>query len=253
MAKKKFKLGFKVELDSPVAIFFSAACIVIFLLDYFILKGKISQALTCSPTTSAGTLPFEASNPLSYLRIIFYTFGFENPATLVISLIFIMLLGPATEAQYGSVIVGIMMGVSAIFSGVLNACFCPSPLRGASSIIFMLIFLNSFMSFTKKKIPLSFIFVIVLFVAKEIIEKWGSENGEILKILICIAGGLCGSLLAFLTSPKARAEKKYNKAANEIDSQSPRFLEKKFGRKKEKSKAQNDDEDDSTVIGTLKF
>lgn len=250
MAKKKFKFGFKINLDSPVAIFFAAACIVIFIFDYFILKGKISQSLTSAPTASAGVLPFEVSNPLSYLRIVFYAFGFSSPSSLITSLIFIMLLGPAIEEQYGSVIIGIMMGVSAIFSGVLNACFCTTSLRGASSIIFMLIFLNSFMSFTKKKIPLSFILVIILFIAKEFIEKSGNTANGIIEILICMAGGLCGSLLAFLTSPKARAEKKYNKAANEIDSQSPRFA-------KRKSEKQNEDsslsDDDTTVIGTLKF
>ena len=260
MAKKKFKFGLKVNLDSPVAIFFTGICILCFILDYFILKGKLTASLTSSPTNALGALPFEIKNPLSYLRIFFYAFGFESPAALITNLIFIMLLGPAIEERYGSIVIGIMMGVSVIFSGVLNSCFCSTSLKGCSSIIFMLIFLNSFMSITKKKIPLSFIFVIVLYIIKELLEKsfqltaaeqtqTVEKSFEIIRILICIAGGLCGSLLAFLTSPKARAEKKYNKAANEIDSQSPRFSNKTYRKKNNDS----DDDDDTTVVGTLRF
>ena len=157
MAKKKFKLGLKINLDSPVAVFFTGICILLFILDYFALKGKISGARTLSPTNAAGATPFKVNEPLSYLRIFFYAFGFDSPVTLITNLIFLMLLGPAIEERYGSIVVGIMMGVSIIFSGVLNACFCTTSLRGFSSIVFMLIFLNSFMSITRKKLPVSFI------------------------------------------------------------------------------------------------
>lgn len=251
MAKKKFKLGLKINLDSPVAIFFTGICLILFILDYFALKGKISSVLTLSPTNASGELPFIANNPVSYLRIVFYAFGFKTPVTLITNLLFLMLLGPAIEERYGSVVIGIMMGVSVIFSGVLNACFCTTSLHSFSCIIFMLIFLNSFMSITKKKIPVSFILIVLLYITKEILEKTGENGFGIIQILICIAGGLCGSLLAFLTSPKARAEKKYNKAANEIDSQSPRFSNKSYSRKKDDS--DDDGDDDTTVIGTLKF
>ena len=115
----------------------------------------------------------------------------------------------------------------------------------------MLIFLNSFMSFSKKKIPLSFLAVFVLFILREVFEK--NPDG-IVGIIICIAGGLCGSLFAFLTSPKARAQKKIKgtelsgdeKEAflEELDSQSPR---------NKKNKRKNDDDDDTTVVGTLTF
>ena len=87
------------------------------------------------------------------------------------------------------------------------------------------------------------------------------EENETVGIIICIAGGLCGSLFAFLTSPKARAAKKAEsdkgsgllskaeKAAylEELDSQSPRN-KKPAGRNSKKN-----DDDDSTLVGTLKF
>ena len=265
MAKKKIKFPYKVILDAPVPVFFVLICTVFFLIDTFLLKNNNNLNLTSSPTTAGGSLPFLISQPLSYLRLFLYVFGFSSPQMLVTDLIFIMLLGPAIEERYGSIVIAIMMAVSALFSGVLNACFCKTSLRGASCIIFMLIFLNSFMSLSKKKIPLSFIFVVVLYVIREVFEKTaggvGGAGGAV-AILICIAGGLCGSLFAFLTSPKARAEKKAS-AKNErealleeIDSQSPRFQQKSlFGKKRKNDDDDGDDDsdDDSTIVGTLKF
>lgn len=265
MAKKKIKFPYKVILDAPVPVFFVVICTLFYLIDLLLIKNNNSLNLTSSPTTAGGALPFLISQPLSYLRLFLYVFGFSSPQLLVTDLIFIMLLGPAIEERYGSVVIAIMMAVSALFSGVLNACFCKTSLRGASCIIFMLIFLNSFMSLSKKKIPLSFIFVVVLYVIREVFEKTaggvGGAGGAV-AILICIAGGLCGSLFAFLTSPKARAEKK-SSAKNErealleeIDSQSPRFQKKSlFGKKRKNDDDDGDDnnDDDSTVVGTLKF
>ena len=258
MAKKKIKFPYKVILDAPVPVFFVLICTVFFLIDTFLLKKNNTLNLTSSPTTTGGSLPFLISQPLSYLRLFLYVFGFSSPQMLVTDLIFIMLLGPAIEERYGSIVIAIMMAVSALFSGVLNACFCKTSLRGASCIIFMLIFLNSFMSLSKKKIPLSFIFVVVLYVIREVFEKTaggvGGAGGAV-AILICIAGGLCGSLFAFLTSPKARAEKKSSALIEEIDSQSPRFQKKSlFGKKRKNDDDDGDDsDDDSTIVGTLKF
>lgn len=280
MAKKKFKFPYKIFLDAPVPIFFVVISALVFIIDYFLLKNKSSLLLTSSPTAQGGALPFVISQPLSYARLFLYVFGAASPQLFITDLIFIMLLGPAIEERYGSVVIGIMMAVSALFSGVLNACFCSTCLRGASCIIFMLIFLNSFMTLSKKKIPISFVFVLILYIVLEFFKKSsgaaggpgaagsvasaagaaGSVAGGAVSILICMAGGLCGSLFAFLTSPKARAEKKAEKSGGgllnkasaerdayieELDSQSPR-------NKKSRAKSEDDD-DDTTVVGTLKF
>ena len=162
------------------------------------------------------------------------------------------------EERYGSVIIGTMLFVSALFSGVLNACFCTDSLIGAVPVVCMMIFLNAFMSFSKKAFPLSFAAVIVLFVFLEVFSGAGA-----VKIIICIAGGLCGSLFAFLTSPKVKATKKESsggqtskrsggllsraeKAAyvEELDRNSPR---------NKNNRDSLDDDDETTVVGTLKF
>ena len=247
MAKKKFKLN--IAFDAPVTLIFSVVCISLFLLNTFAFKGSLTEKLLASPTTVTGERGFIPSSPLSYFRLIFYVFGATSFSTLITQLIFVLLLGPSMEERYGSLVIGIMIGVSALFSGVLNACFCNRSLIGTLPVLFMLIFLNSFMSFSKKKVPLSFLAVFILFIVREISEK--NPNGFV-GIIICIAGGLCGSLFAFLASPKVRAEKKKTRGTDlsekeayleELDSQSPR----------NKKNNRRDNDDDTTVVGTLKF
>ena len=109
------------------------------------------------------------------------------------------------------------------------------------------------MSFSKKKFPMSFIMVFGMFVAVEVLKNGTSG---IISVLINIAGGLCGSLVAFLTSPKARAETKYNKKVQEIDNNSPRFKKettKESKKKNDDKTVVSDTNSDETVVGTLKF
>lgn len=262
MAKKKFKIDLKVAYDAPVTLTFVIVSAIIFLLNILLAKsGKAGglQSLLASPTSQAGVLPFIVKQPLSYLRLLFYIFGAMagGASLLFTNLILIMLLGPAMEERYGSVIIGIMIFVSALFAGVLNACFCETSLVGAVPLVSMMIFLNAFMSFSKKKFPLSFAAVMVLFVLLQIFSGAGA-----VQIIICIAGGLCGSLFAFLTSPKMKAEKKATKSEGGADGSGRRGgllsraekaayaeeLDRNSPRNKKPS-----DEDDTTVVGTLKF
>ncbi|MCR5188311.1 MAG: rhomboid family intramembrane serine protease [Treponema sp.] len=260
MAKKKFKLNFKVVMDCPVTVGFVLVSLILCLLDLLAFKGSLSQSILRSPTSAKGDLAFILSSPLSYFRLVLYAFGAANWTALLANLLFLLLLGPAMEERYGSVVIGIMVFVASLFSGVLNAAFSTVSLRGCAPVVFMMVFLNAFMSLSKKKIPLSFLLIFALLISYEIIDK---TSGNVIGIIICIAGGLCGSLFAFLTSPKARAAKKAEsdkgsgllskaeKAAylEELDSQSPRN-KKPAGRN---SKKNDDDDDDTTVVGTLKF
>ena len=258
MAMKKIKLNF--VFDAPVTISFCLISVILFAVNQFAFKGSLDGRILSSPTTLAGPVPFIVSNPASYFRLFLYAFSAQDWILLFTNLMFLLMLGPSQEERYGSVVIGIMMGVSIIFSGVLNACFCETSLKGCNCVIFMMIFLNSFMSFSKKKIPSSFVIIFIFYIVKEILQVSDKRLSGIVGLIICIAGGLCGSLFAFLTSPKARAEKKSEKNAKntapmtmeektafleELDSQSPRNRAKKSKK--------SDSDDDTTVIGTIKF
>ena len=266
MAKKKFHLNIKVAYDAPVTLTFVFICVIIFLLNIFFVKSGKNLGLEkifASPTSQAGVLPFIPTVSLSYVRLLLYIFGSSGAgdiasggaSVLFTNLILIMLLGPAMEERYGSVIIGIMMFVSALFSGVLNACFCETSLIGAVPVVSMMIFLNAFMSFSKKKFPLSFAAVMILFVVLQIFDGAGA-----IRIIICIAGGLCGSLFAFLTSPKMKAEKKtYSSAADNTKKRGGllnRAEKIAYAEELDRNSPRNkkpDDDDETTVVGTLKF
>jgi len=257
MAKKKFKLGFKIVNDGVASVSVALISIIFFVCNTFIFKGKLTSLFLSAPTAAGGELPFIVSGPLSYIRILMYIFGSYNINSFMIPCCLICLFGPVLEERYGSLIIGIMMIVSGIFSGVLNACFCQKMSSGLSCVVFMMLFLSAFFSLSKKKIPLSFIFVVGFYIFMDLF-LFNNPNGFV-GVIIEIAGGLCGSLFAFLASPKARAEKKATKGTDlsgtlskeekeayleELDSQSPR---------NKKNKRKNDDDDDATVVGTLTF
>ncbi|MCR5284476.1 MAG: rhomboid family intramembrane serine protease [Treponema sp.] len=256
MAKKKFNFNLKFSYDAPVTLTFVLISAILFILSTYVIKSGAVSILLASPTSQTGNLPFIVKQPLSYLRLLLYIFGSSDINVLLSNLIMIVMLGPAMEERYGSVIIGLMIFVSALFSGVLNACFSADSLLGALPVICMMVFLNAFMAFSKKTVPLTFIFVIVLIAFMQIFSGTGA-----VKFFICIAGGLCGSLFAFLTSPKVKAAKKNADAGNgrsggllskaeklayaeELDKQSPR---------NKKNRSSSYDDDETTVVGTLRF
>lgn len=259
---RKSKSKISILYDAPVTVTFALIVIFVFLVDGAIFKGELSSKYLLAPTAVNGENPFSFKAPLSYVQMLFHVVASVEQTTLLSNVIIILLLGPFLEEKYGSVIIGLMMVLSALLSGVLNASFCLAGTSGADSIVFMFVLLNSYLSVSKKKIPLSAVIVLILFISGEFFAK--NPNGFI-GILVNIAGGLCGSLLAFLTSPKARAAKKTEKNsggngsnfANDekytdfnleaLDEDSPRF---KFGKKKKKSSKKSSD-DDTTVIGTI--
>ena len=218
MANKKSFFGLKFIYDTPATLTFAFICIGLFAADTLIFKNQLAANYLSSPTTAGGKLAFMASNPLSYVRLITYAFGATSSSVLICNMIFILLLGPAMEERYGTVVIAIMTIVSILFSGVLNACFSKTSLTGCTAVIFIMIFLNSFVSLSKKKIPLSFVVVFILFVCSITFEGG-------IKIIINIAGGLCGSLFAFLTSPKAKAAKKSDNSEGGLLNRASRLRE----------------------------
>lgn len=245
MAGKKLNLKF--SYDAPVSQTFVILSFVIFLIDLFALKFKLNTTYLISPTSSQGVLPFVFSDPLSWARIFLYIFGGKDQVVLVTNLLLVILIGPTMEERYGSVIIGIMFFVSALFSAVLNTLVCKNGMSGCGSVVFMLLILNAMMFFTKKTISATSITMIVLFVCREFFIK--NDNG-IAGSLITLAGGLCGSLFAFIASPKARAAKKDNggllsraEKIKKIDSESPR----------NKKKPAPGSSDETIEVGTLKF
>jgi len=132
---------------------------------------------------------------LNMPRLVSHAIGHSGWAHLLGNFTFILLIGPILEEKYGSGPLFLMMVVTALATGILNVLFFPSGLMGASGIVFMLILLISFTNIKVGEIPLTFILVVLLFLIKEILNMFESNNiSEFAHIL----GGLFGALFGFL-------------------------------------------------------
>ena len=149
--------------------------------------------------------PFDYHNPLTFLRLFTHVIGHADWNHLLGNLSFILLLGPLMEDRYGAPMLCLMMAVTALVTGVINACLIPTSLLGASGIVFMLIVLASLSTIEKGEIPISFVFIIVIFMGREFLFSSKVTN---VATFAHVAGGLCGSLFGFLIAPKKRAPKK---------------------------------------------
>jgi membrane associated rhomboid family serine protease len=248
-----FSHKIRVTYNAPVTLSFAVICTVIMLLDVFIFNKHLSNALFIIPGGRNSIHPFDWKSPIDYFRLFSHIFGHANWTHLISNMSLILLLGPILEDRYGSPMLTLMMITTSLVTGVINACFITVPEMGASDIVFMMIILTSYTSLAKNEIPLSFILVFILYVGGQFYNAKSLQTDGI-SVVAHIAGGLCGSLFAFLITPKkAAAARKtpQRKPAKKIDSddpagQSPRFAKK--GRKNTKPL-----DNDETVVGTLEF
>lgn len=242
--KKSIKFNLRISYNSPVILTFCLLCTLVLILDKYVLaKMNLIANLFTVPGSSKCPVPFNFKSALDYVKLFTHVIGHADWNHLAGNLSFILLIGPLLEERYGSPMLALMMAVTALVTGVINACLIPSPLLGASGIAFMLIILASFTSISKNEIPLSFILVFILFLGTEIFLK--PENSNI-SVIAHIAGGLCGSMFGFLIAPK-KSKPKTSKTTNSDDDYASNYQPKKT-----QSRTQSSDSDE-TVIGTIQF
>ena len=109
------------------------------------------------------------------------------------------MLGPILEEKYGTKLLTLMTLFTAFVTGLLNVLLFDSGIIGASGIVFMFIVLSSVVNMKQKEIPLTFIFIVLIYVGGEVINSFNADN-------ICqfahIIGGIIGGGLGFLFSRK---------------------------------------------------
>lgn len=268
MAKKKsrakLKLKIKFNYDAPVTLTFTLLSVLLFVIDFVFLKERLNSSIFITPTVS-GDFQFSFSSLNSYLRLFLYIFGRESTLLFFSRLVIITLLGPRMEERYGSAVIGIMILVSTLFTGVLSASCCKHPFNGTDPIVFMLILLDMLFHISKKTISLSSALATALFIACLFINP--NENG-LVGILIVLAGGLCGSLFAFMASPKTRTGKTGSKVESKTSASSKGRGNSKNASSQDSwnhnedysgaknttdSKASEAGNSDETIVGSIKF
>lgn len=256
MGKKKFKFIF----TAPFITIFAFLSIALFLLDVFAFKGNAVSGIFSCPGAK-GSAVFSFTNPLHYIRLFLHVLGNTGALTLLSNMTILLILGPGMEEKFGKGIFMLMTLLSALVSGVLNACFGSSPAAGSESIVFLLIFLWQTESFIKKEIEIPRMLIFIPYTGAVIYLAY--KNGctvssAVVYALESIAGGICGGILRFLISHEKKAEKTQGERASkqkgslksEITKIDPGQAKKRRpGRIK---KAQIDDDvPTETEIGTL--
>ena len=136
-------------------------------------------------------LTFQLDDFPAYIRLVTHAFGHANWDHLISNLTFILLLGPVLEEKYGSGRMALMMIMTTLINGILNALFFPTELLGASGIAFMMILLTSFANSKEREIPISFLAILGLYLVKEVINIVNTDD---ISQMSHIVGGLCGAI-----------------------------------------------------------
>jgi membrane associated rhomboid family serine protease len=182
----------RLRYNSPVILTFALLATAVLVLNQ--VFGGLTTAYFVSTPGFRGTA-------LDFLRLFTHVLGHRNWLHLISNFSFILLIGPVLEEKYRSGPLLVMILVTALVTGVLNVLLFTTGLMGASGIVFMLILLSSFTNIRSGEIPLTFLLVVVLFLAKEVIDAFGQDN---ISQFAHIIGGICGSLFGFfVTRPRA--------------------------------------------------
>jgi rhomboid protease GluP len=179
----------KIKYNAPTTLTFALVCGVVLFLG-FLIPGLVSGWFSAPPRGA-----FSFTSVRSYVRLFTHIFGHADLNHLMSNLVFILLLGPILEATYGTRSLFLMMLITAFITGILNALLFSTGLLGASGIVFMMILLASFTNFSKGEVPITFILVMLLFLGKEVLAAFQSND---ISEFAHIIGGLCGSIFGFL-------------------------------------------------------
>ena len=199
MAYKKSTSGtkpnFKIVINSPVVLTFSAICVLALVLDK--VTARNSTALLFSVYRSGASM----ASPFTYLRFFGHVFGHLDISHLTGNLMMLLILGPMLEERYGRKILTAVIAVTALITGVASFILFPNQaLMGASGVVFAFILLASFTSFKEREIPLTFILVAILYIGQQIYQ--GIFVDDNVSQFTHILGGITGSVLGYNLNKK---------------------------------------------------
>lgn len=183
----------KIRYNAPVTLTFCLVCLIMQLIAE--LVGQQFAVFFSSPGI------FDV-NPVHYIGFVTHSFAHSGFPHLIGNLSFILLLGPILEERYGVVQVAVFMGITTVSTGLLNALFFDVNIYGASGLVFLFIILSSFVNVKKGEIPLTFVFVALLFIGKEIYD--GLKEDQISQSSHII-GGIIGGIIGFFWSGKKKS------------------------------------------------
>lgn len=185
----------KITYNSPVVLTFTLLSLGALIMGYF--TGGGSTRLLFSVYRSPLT------DPLTYLRMFTHVLGHGDISHYMGNFTVILLVGPMLEEKYGGRRLLAMIAFTAAVTGIINMLFFPTTaLLGASGVAFMMILLSSYANSRSGEIPLTLIFVAVLYLGTEIINGiFASDN---ISQTAHIIGGVTGGGFGWVISKKSK-------------------------------------------------
>ncbi len=189
----------KIQYNAPVTLTFALICLIILGANQ-VTNGLLNRYFFCVYFSSF-------TDPMLYIRLFTHVLGHASWQHYFSNTMYILLLGPMLEEKYGSrtILSGIL--VTALITGIAHLLLNPeTALLGASGIVFMMILLASFASFTQGHIPLTFLLIAAIYLGNEIAS--GLLSTDHISQLSHIIGGACGALLGFFYKRHPHARRK---------------------------------------------
>jgi membrane associated rhomboid family serine protease len=169
----------KIEYNSPVILTFSLLATAIFFIDQILPINLINTFFVYRGGFSL----------LGAIQMLLWPLGHASIDHLLGNITLILLIGPMLEEKYSSKIILMLIIITTFIIGFIQGIIFNTGILGASGVVFMMIILTSFTNMKDGKIPLTFIFIAILFLAKEIYNAFFvinniSELGHILGAIV---------------------------------------------------------------------
>lgn len=199
MAKKSLP---RLTAGSPVILSFAFIYALVFALEEALNMPVSARFLDCPPASL-----FNFTAVLDYVKVLVHVFSRGAAGEFFPCLVCIIVLGCETEERYGSAMTCLMMLIASLVEGVLCVLLAPKALGGGFAIAFMLIILWGMSFFSKKQIPLLWIFLAVAFVVLEATLLRPVVAGEsfadsAICVLIKLIAAVTGSFSGLFTAPR---------------------------------------------------
>jgi len=179
---------FRITYNAPVVLTFALLSTVVLLLTQYVS--------TDARLWFAAWPEFQGTQ--SYVGLVTHVLGHANWDHLLGNFAMILLIGPILEERHGSTQLLVMIGITALVTGLIQVTFGGEFLVGASGIVFMMILLASMANIRAREVPLTFIAVAILYLGREVVGAFREDQVSQMGHLV---GGLAGAMFGFVGAP----------------------------------------------------
>ena len=189
------KSKLKITFNAPVILGFVSICFLATLVNGW-TNGRSNELLFMTYHSSL-------RDPLTYLRFVTHVFGHAGWEHLLGNMGYVLLLGPMLEEKYHSRALMMVIGITALATGLINYIFFPNvALCGARGEVFAFILMASFTGFREGEIPLTFIIVAAIYIGQQVIQ--GVAVADNVSQMAHIVGGIIGAVVGYIANRRKK-------------------------------------------------